>query len=265
MPQSESSNSCWVSKVLSLVTINYNNECGLKRTINSVCNQKIDFDFEHIIIDGASSDQSNEVITAYSNSAVNVIGVSEKDSGIYEAMNKGVRLASGSHVAFLNSGDILKHSNVLNDFSIAIRYDNPADFIYGDICFIDDLGNVSREWRAGAYRKSKLYYGWMPPHPMTTIRRSILKKIGGFDQTLQISADYNLMLKILMRPNISIRYLAETVVCMERGGISNGSLSGILKSNYEVLKSWFEIKGIFAPYWIFFTKPLSKIFQLKRF
>jgi len=253
-----------VNKVLSLVTINYNNEAGLKRTLNSVCKQKIDFDFEHIIIDGASTDRSTDVITKYSNSAVNVIAVSEEDSGIYEAMNKGLRMASGSHVAFLNSGDVLNYNEVLKNITNAILYDKPVDFIYSDICFVDDHGNVSREWCVGTYWKPKLYYGWMAPHPMTTIRRSVLNEVGAFDQRLKIAADYNLMLKILMRPNISVRYLAETFVCMERGGISNGSIVGIIKSNYEVLKSWFEIKGIFAPYWIFFTKPLSKIFQLKK-
>lgn len=167
-------------------------------------------------------------------------------------------------MAFLNSGDVLNHSEVLKKITNAILYDKPADFIYSDLCFVDDDGNISREWRAGKFWKPKLYYGWMPPHPMTTIRRSVLNEVGAFDQRLQIAADYNLMLKILMRPNISVRYLAETLVCMERGGVSNGSVGGILKSNYEVLKSWFEIKGVIAPYWIFFTKPFSKIFQLKR-
>jgi glycosyltransferase involved in cell wall biosynthesis len=249
--------------VLSLVTINYNDEAGLKRTINSVCKQQIDFEFEHIIIDGASTDRSTDVIAKYANSTVNVIAVSEKDGGIYEAMNKGLRMASGSHVAFLNSGDVLNHSEVLKNITNAILYDKCADFIYSDLCFTDDHGNVSREWCAGTFWKPKLYYGWMPPHPMTTIRRSVLNEAGAFDQRLQIAADYNLMLKILMRPDISVRYLAETSVCMERGGISNGSVGGILKANYEVLKSWFEIKGIIAPYWIVFTKPFSKTLQLK--
>lgn len=249
--------------MLSLITINYNNDAGLKRTLESVRKQVTDCDFEHIVIDGASNDRSLDIIENYKFVARRVIVKSEKDSGIYDAMNKGLKLALGSHVAFLNSGDVLTHNLVLNKISSAIAYDEIVDFIYGDICFIDGVGRLTRTWRAGPYVRKKLYYGWMSPHPMTTIRKSILTELGGFEETLKIAADYDLMLKTLLRPHTVVNYIPDTIVSMELGGISNGSVRGIIKANYEVLKSWFRIKGFVCPYWVVLTKPLAKIFQLK--
>lgn len=250
--------------MLSLITINFNNATGLERTIASVQEQNKGFKFEHIIVDGASTDHSSIIIEQYTHALNNVISISEKDTGIYNAMNKGVRLASGSHIAFLNSGDVLANNNVLNNIGTAISGANGADFVYGDIRFVNVIGKVVRAWRAGSFRNSKLYYGWIPPHPMTTVRKNIIDEVGHFDEDFKISADYDIMLRILTRPQILVRYLAETVVYMEPGGVSNGSLKGIIKSNYEVCKSWYKCKGIVFPYWIIFTKPLSKIVQLRK-
>ena len=250
--------------MLSLITINYNNDSGLKKTIQSVIEQNINHHFEHIIIDGASTDKSNFIIEEYKHVGGNVISKSEPDYGIYDAMNKGLHMASGSHVAFLNSGDVLVHNMVLDKISSAIVHENTLDFLYGDICIVDSLGKVIREWRAGNYMQCKLFLGWMPPHPMTTIRKHILDDCGNFDENLRIAADYDLMLKVLLRRQTNVRYLSETLVHMEAGGISNGSLRGMISSNLEVLKSWFKNKGIIFPFWIVFTKPLSKLLQIKR-
>ena len=250
--------------LLSLITINFNNATGLQRTINSVQLQETDFSFEHIIIDGASVDNSLDVAEQYTGSYPNVVLISEKDSGIYNAMNKGLSVASGSHVAFLNSGDTLEHSKVLSNICFEISSNASIDFLYGDISFEDNAGQITRKWSAGHYVKSKLYFGWMPPHPMTTIRRALLDENDNFNENLLIAADYDLMLRVLLKRDIVVKYLSDTVVRMELGGVSNGSLRGILRSNLEVLKSWLNNKGYVIPYWIFFTKPLSKITQLQR-
>lgn len=251
--------------MLSIITINYNNDEGLHRTIKSVQKQIIGFDFEHIIIDGKSTDYSMVVAEKYSSVEKNVILISERDHGIYDAMNKGLKIASGSHVAFLNAGDVLAYNGVLNNICSALKYDSSLDFVYGDLCFVDSKSKVTREWISGEYCKSKLYYGWMPPHPMTTIRKTILNDCGDFDEKFQISADYDLMLRILLRPGLVIKYLSDTFVHMELGGISTGSFKGIIRSNVEVLKSWFKYRRYALPFWIFFTKPLSKLIQKRRF
>ena len=234
------------------------------RTIKSVQTQDTQFSFEHVIVDGASTDNSLNIARRYQRVAENVIIKSEKDSGIYNAMNKGLALVSGSYVAFLNSGDILAHNGVINDICAALNQNQSIDLLYGDLCFVDDNDLVTREWISGAFSKCKLFLGWMPPHPMTTIRNSILSENKGFNESLKIAADYDLMLRILLLRDVVVEYLPAIFVRMELGGISNGSLASIIKSNIEVIKSWRNNAGHIAPYWVFFIKPLYKITQLRR-
>lgn len=249
--------------MLSLITINFNNHAGLKRTLDSVNSQAVNFKLEHIIIDGASQDLSLDIAENYKKYCKNVILISEKDTGIYNAMNKGLKTASGSHIAFLNSGDTLSHRSVLQSIYAEIENNSLIDFVYGNVCFVDSNGALKRKWSAGNFNMFKLYFGWMPPHPMTTIRKSNIENSDNFNEKLKIAADYDLMLKLLLRSETVIKYIPDTFVNMEIGGVSNESLCSIIKANIEVIKSWKSNYGILSPYWIFITKPLSKIFQIK--
>ena len=226
--------------------------------------QDAQFSFEHIIVDGASTDNSVEIARHYQRTAENVIIKSEKDSGIYNAMNKGLALATGSHVAFLNSGDVLAKNGVIDDICAALKRNPSVEFLYGNLCFVNNNELITRVWTSGNFRKYKLLLGWMPPHPMTTIRKEILLENNGFNENLQIAADYDLMLRILLLPNVVVEYLSKTFVQMDLGGISNGSVAGIIKSNIEVIKSWRNNRGYAVPYWIFFLKPLNKLTQFRR-
>ena len=226
--------------------------------------QDTQFSFEHIIVDGASTDNSLDIARHYQCAGENVIIKSEKDNGIYNAMNKGLALASGSHVAFLNSGDILAQNGVINDICAALKRNQSIEFLYGNLCFIDDYDLIKRVWTSGNFTKFKLFIGWMPPHPMTTICKKILIENKGFNERLKIAADYDLMLRILLLPNVVVEYLPVTFVHMETGGVSNGSLAGIIKSNIEVIKSWRNNRGHAVPYWLFFIKPIIKLTQLRR-
>lgn len=220
--------------------------------------------FEHIIVDGASTDNSLDIARHYQCATENVIVKSEKDNGIYNAMNKGLALASGSHVAFLNSGDILAQNGVINDICAALKRNQSIEFLYGNLCFVDDYNFVKRVWDSGDFRKFNLYIGWMPPHPMTTICRKILTEINGFNESLKIAADYDLMLRILLLRKVVVEYLPTTFVHMETGGVSNGSVAGIIKSNIEVIKSWRNSRVNVVPYWLFFIKPIIKLTQIRR-
>ena len=250
--------------MISIVTINYNNCIGLQRTLSSIQSQLTALDFEHIIIDGASTDNSLFVAEEYRAHSPDVVLKSERDLGIYNAMNKGIELAKGSHIAFLNSGDVLAHNKSINNICVEIARDQTIDLLYGDLCFVNKETEVIREWVSGDFSKSKLYWGWMPPHPMTTIRASLLQGYGKFDERFQISADYDIMLKILLRSNVCVKYLPETLVYMEAGGLSNGSINGILQSNVEVLRSWISNIGYVFPFWVFFSKPFLKILQIRK-
>lgn len=250
--------------MITLITINYNNADGLSRTLASVALQDYGGDFEHVVIDGASTDGSACVAKAYAEENSRVRFVCEKDTGIYNAMNKGLSLATNEYVAFLNSGDVFASDQCLRNLIFFLDARNGVDMLYGDVNFQLPSGKINRVWTSGSFSKLKLYLGWMPPHPMTIIKRSLIEELKGFNEEFRIAADYDLMLRILFLPSVNVKYIHETIVNMEDGGVSNGSLSNVLRSNYEVMKSWIQLTGILAPYWIFFFKPILKLTQLRK-
>lgn len=250
--------------MISLITINFNNYSGLKRTLNSIENQIENKLIEHIIIDGASSDGSVEIVEKYAQNKHHVIFKTEVDHGIYNAMNKGLGIAKGEYIAFLNSGDTFATNDSLKQLDKVLRNDQTVDLLYGDLKYLDQNGALKRSWEAGHFSKLKMYLGWMPPHPVTCIKRSLLVSAGCFDENYMIAADYALMLQIIMREDLKLMYLPITLAIMETGGISNKSITSVIKANIEVLKAWRNLRLPITPYWIFFTKPLTKLLQLKR-
>lgn len=253
--------------LISIITINYNNSNGLEKTLSSFEFQNNSAAFEHVIIDGGSTDNSLSIAHNYIKDKDNVIFQSERDRGIYDAMNKGLKLATGEFVAFLNSGDTFASRDCLRLIAEKLMEEPETDFLYGDISIIDDHGKRLRHWTSGSFSKLKLYFGWIPPHPLTTIRTTVLNSCGNFDQKYKIAGDYDLMLRVLMLRELKVTYLPKTIVNMAAGGISNGSLRGVIKANREVIHSWFHNKGVIFPYWIFVTvvtKALRKVLQLRR-
>lgn len=250
--------------ILTLITINYNNASGLENTLKSIQNQVQVDDWEHIIIDGGSQDNSEMVINDYALASDHPVTiVSEADKGIYDAMNKGLRLARGINVAFLNSGDSLAKDDTLLSIISVLRRDNDVNLIYGNIVFKDTNEQPKRYWRPGEFRKYKLLLGWHLPHPMTTLKLDRVNVLGGFDEKLRIAADYHLLLKYAWAYKIKYKYLPCVTVNMEPGGISNGSLGNIIKANYEALLAWRDLDISVFPFWILFTKPLIKLGQYK--
>lgn len=247
-------------KKISIITINYNNFDGLRRTLESVAGQA-GAKFEHIVIDGLSNDGSQKLVNSYQNLHGNSAKVIEEDSGIYDAMNKGLGLASGDYVAFLNSGDVLPSSDTI--FRCSAILDEYPTALYGDIDFVDAHMRVVREWKSGRFLRSKLLWGWMPPHPMLFIKRSALIGSGGFDTSYTIAADYKLLLSILSKPSVKVRYTGFKVARMEVGGLSNGSLKAVAQSNLQVVRAWIQVNRLPA-LWLLFTKPFSKLFQLRK-
>ncbi len=246
--------------MLSIITINYNNVAGLSKTIDSIVKQTQKTNFEHIIIDGLSNDGSVELLKSYSKKHNNTICLSEPDDGIYNAMNKGLSKAKGEMVAFLNSGDVLASNIILERLVILSKNYDKFDIIYGDIRIVNADGVSIRNWRSGKYNWYKVLTGWMPPHPMTLINLNLLKKIGGFNEQYKIAADYDLLFRVINKKNVRIEYYPHLLVKMEHGGVSNGSLQNVVKSNLEVLEVWRQ-NWYFVPYWIFISKPLRKLSQ----
>ena len=251
--------------MLSLITINMNNYEGLRRTLDSIKNQTIGTLFQHIIIDGGSSDGSLDLILQYARENSSVVWTSEKDRGIYDAMNKGLSMATSEYVAYLNSGDELYDANTLHKLLNIVQKKSDVDIFYSDLTFKNDKGEITREWISGSFSKVKIFLGWMMPHPLTVIRREIILQHSGFNLDFKISADYDLLLRILLRDDVRVVYFPEFTVRMETGGVSNSSVRQVIKANSEVLHSWRSLNGFLIPYWIFFIKPLSKFRQLKIF
>lgn len=217
---------------ISIITVCFNSAETISDTMRSVAMQSYK-DVEHIIIDGGSNDGTMEIVQAASLSPSHVI--SEPDAGIYDAMNKGLTLATGDFIGFLNSDDMLAGPNVVA--SIAAAASTEVDAIYGDLSYVqkNQPNEVIRYWKSGEFSIKKLRYGWMPPHPTFYIRRSTMHELGEFDLQFRIAADYDLMLRFLKNSNPRIKYLSEVLVNMRVGGASNKSLySMILKSSEDL-------------------------------
>ena len=242
---------------ISVITTVLNGADTIRGCIKSIQSQTVPV--KHIIIDGGSSDRTLEIIEEYKSDTALV--VSEPDNGIYDAMNKGLRFVAGDVVGILNADDFYADSTVLEKVAYAFA-DKKVDACYGDLIYIDskNTDKVFRYWRAGEFKPEKFYWGWMPPHPTFFVRRDIYEKYGLFNLGLGSAADYELMLRLLLKNRISVAYIPEILVKMRVGGASNASLRKRIKANKMDRRAW-EINGL-KPYpWTLWMKPLRKIPQ----
>jgi glycosyltransferase involved in cell wall biosynthesis len=242
---------------ISIITACYNSAATIGDTLQTVSIQDYD-NIEHIIVDGASTDNTLEIVGYFPH--VTKI-VSEKDNGIYDAMNKGIALATGDVVGILNSDDVYTDRHVISKVMKEFEKNN-TDVVYADLQYVKfhDLQKVTRTWHSGNFAKRKFYYGWMPPHPTFFLRREVYEKIGDFNCSLRSAADYEFMLRVLLKNNFKARYIPEVLVKMRTGGMSNATFKHRLRANREDREAW-RINNI-TPY--FFTipfKPLRKVLQ----
>ncbi|MEM7792004.1 MAG: glycosyltransferase family 2 protein [Verrucomicrobiota bacterium] len=246
--------------LVSIITVSYNSAATIASTVNSVLTQK-GVELEYIVVDGASNDGTVDLIRSYGN-RINKF-VSEPDNGIYDAMNKGLSLATGEFVGILNSDDFYAHSSVLEN--VVKSFDDPElDCVYGDLDYVDaeNTERVVRAWRSKPYEEGVFLRGWHPPHPTFFIRRRVYEALGGFNLGLRIAADYEFMLRVLERNNKSVSYLPEVLVKMRTGGASNRSIKNILLANRECVLAWkLNRYSVFTGCWAVFCKPLRKLGQ----
>lgn len=214
---------------VSIITVCFNSQDTIFDTLLSVANQTYK-NIEHIIIDGGSTDRTMEIINKHGGHVSKII--SEADNGIYDAMNKGLALAQGDLIGFLNADDFLAE-----DFSIDLiaSQANGAAIIYGDLEYIspNESKRVFRQWNSGSFKREKLKYGWMPPHPTFYVRRDLFQKIGFFDTSFRISADYDFMVRCLTEQKVKVVYIPKVLVKMRMGGVSNRSLKMLIRKSRE--------------------------------
>lgn len=197
---------------------------------------------EHIVIDGGSTDGSMPLLQAHRAQLAAL--VSEPDKGIYDALNKGIRCATGDVVGFLHADDLYEAPESLAQ--VAAAFADPAvDAVYGDLVYVrhSDTAQVVRYWRAGPFVAGCLARGWMPPHPTFYVRRSVYERLGLFDTRFRIAADYESILRILGRGGVRPVYLPQVLVRMRLGGISNRSMRSMLMKSREDYAAM-QINGI---------------------
>ena len=241
---------------ISIITATYNSAATVGDCLSSVAEQAVPV--EHLIVDGASSDGTLDVVRR-SSEAVEVI--SEPDGGIYDAMNKGIARAGGDVVGILNSDDFYASPKVLS--AVVSVFEDPAvDACYGDLLYVDfiDTSRVVRYWKAGRFNRRKFLWGWMPPHPAFFVRRSVYEKYGSFNLDLGSAADYEIMLRFLLKHALKTAYIPEVLVKMRTGGVSNASIRNRLAANWNDRLAW-KVNGL-RPYpWTLLAKPLRKLGQ----
>ena len=240
---------------ISIITVSFNSQKTIARSIQSVLVQNKPC--EYIVIDGDSQDKTVGIVNKFESYIA--LAVSERDNGIYDAMNKGMKCASGEIIGFLNSDDYYVDGNVLDRVDQVL--DGPRfDACYGDLLYVNQRYKPVRYWKAGEYSFSKFYWGWMPPHPTFFVKRHVFERYGLFNPDFGTAADYELMLRFLVKYKISCAYIPHVLVSMRTGGASNASFAGRIRANRHDRAAWKSNDLIPYP-WTLACKPLRKIRQ----
>ena len=246
---------------ISIITPTFNSEKNISYCLDSIASQTYK-NIEHIIIDGKSTDKTIEIVSKYPNNFAKI--VCEKDKGIYDALNKGIKYASGDIIGFLHSDDIFKEASTIEVIVNTFLKSN-AEVVYGDLEYIQDLTSdkVFRFWKSSPFKKEKLFHGWMPPHPTIFTKKEIYEGVGGFDPSFKIAGDYKFILQMFSNESLKSFYMPQVITQMKVGGKSNKSLSNII---LKMKEDWLALDALhIRPYqkvYIIFLKNFSKISQL---
>ena len=246
---------------VTIITVTMNSARYLEDCIRSVIEQDY-ADIEHIIVDGASTDGTLAIIEKYRGNIDKLI--SEKDDGMYDAINKGMKMAEGEIIGCLNSDDIFASPDVIS--KIAAGFENPGvDAVYGDLVYVDplDISRVKREWKGIPFKRSRFKYGWMPAHPTFYFRKKLLEDFGYYETHYFTASDYEFMARYLFYFRVNALYVPRLIVKMRTGGMSNITIKKRLRANR---RDYLAMKRNRIPFAFFVSmlKPLIKLHQFKR-
>ena len=244
---------------ISLITVCYNSASTISHTIQSVQSQ--DFrDIEYIIVDGNSTDDTVKIIR----SAGKIVSkwISEPDNGIYDAMNKGIAMATGEVVGMINSDDFYANENIISKVAAAFE-DKDIDAVFGDLRVVDpkNLSKVVRTYSSRKWNPEKFARGFMPAHPTFFVRRKYYELHGLFKTDYKIASDYEMLIRLLYVHKLKYKYLPITMVTMRKGGVSSNGLRSNIILNDEILRACRE-NGITTSYLKIYTKYFRKVFEL---
>jgi glycosyltransferase involved in cell wall biosynthesis len=243
----------------SIITVVFNNEETIADTVRSIAMQTY-LNVVYLVVDGMSTDGTLQQLQHYSGVVTRVI--SEKDKGIYDAMNKGIAMATGDIIGFINADDFYPSPNVLSTVAAAFEASG-ADSCFGDLCYVqqNDVSRIVRYWKSCAFKLGLFEKGWCPPHPTFFVRRAVYQRLGGFNLDYKIAADVELMARFLAVGRITSHYIPQVLVHMRLGGTTNRSLGNIVKQNLEIRRGLLAQGLRFS--WLDFvwSKVLSRAFQ----
>jgi glycosyltransferase involved in cell wall biosynthesis len=246
---------------ISIITVCYNSEPYIQTTIASVLEQTYE-NMEYIVVDGHSTDRTLDIIKEYEPKFNGRMRwVSEPDNGIYDAMNKGITMASGAIIGILNSDDVYANTEVIADI-IQTFTTQKCDAVYGDLMYVDfkNRAKIKRYWKAGQYKPQSFLRGWMPPHPSFFVKKEVYNTCGLFRTDFKSAADYEFMLRVIHKAQITLAYLPTVLVLMRTGGISNTSLYNRYRGNKEDRMAW-KVNQLKPSFFTFALKPARKIRQ----
>jgi len=250
-----------INMKISIITVSYNSAKTIETTFMSVLQQTYS-NIEYIVIDGGSTDNTLKIAKKYSE--IITVLVSEQDNGLYDAMNKGISLATGDVIGLINSDDLFCDPDALNKVAKVFKKNKNLDSIYADLFYVSqqDINKISRRWVSGIQRKFK--YGWHPAHPTFYIKKTIYDRYGLFDLSFKLAADFEIMLRFLDKHNISTTYLKEPLVKMRLGGETNKSFKNIYYQNIECLRAFDKNNIKVAKFFYPFFRIIPKFFQFKK-
>ncbi|MEM1228650.1 MAG: glycosyltransferase family 2 protein [Planctomycetota bacterium] len=217
---------------------------------------------EYVVIDGDSHD-GTELVLASNLDHIDIL-VSEPDEGIYDALNKGIARSSGDVIGFLHADDVLADDTVLHEIREAFL-DSDVEAVFGDLVYVDQqaTSRIHRYWQEASYDVGRFHLGWMPPHPTVYIRKEVYEEFGGYRTDFSISADYEMMVRLMVKHRIRVKHIPKIMVKMRKGGKSNASWANRRLANWEDRQAWI-VNGLKPPPFLRLTKPLRKLPQYWR-
>lgn len=243
---------------ISVITVSYNSAATIADTVRSVASQSYQ-DIEHLVIDGQSKDSTITVVEAHRHS--HLILSSEPDSGIYDAMNKGLSRATGEVIGFLNSDDFYADDTVLEKVA-TVFLDKSVEACFADLVYVmPDNSRVVRYWKSKPFAKGDFAKGWCPAHPTFYIRKSALDRLGMFDQSFKLAADVEFMMRYLESGAIKSIYIPHVFVRMRLGGATNQSWGNVWKQNKEIFVALKKNSFSFSPLVFWMHKIFSRAWQ----
>ena len=249
--------------VISIITVTYKSGNTLATTIQSVLSQTYS-DIEYIIVDGLSKDNTVSIIKEYeSKFGDRLKWISEEDSGLYDAMNKGIRMATGHVVGILNSDDFFTQNDIIERVVNEFRVEAELDAVYGDVHFVnpDNLDKCIRYYSSKVFRRKLMRLGFMPAHPSFYLKRECFEKFGFYKTDYKIAADFEFLLRIIYRGNIVIKYLSLDMVVMRTGGASTSGMTSHKQIMKEHLRAFRE-NGIYTNIFLLGSRYIYKVAEL---